>query len=117
QALDEIVHVRGREGQVDAGGAVDLALALEVADARGEQDDVRQRQQGGGRFVPVRHGGTTDVGQRLPGPKQREGRQSNRTDQRRDEQRTTHENSSRDVVGTIRPSPTWERKLDVSTVA
>ena len=43
-ALEQVVDVLDGEGQVDAGVALDLALALEVADAAGEQHHLRDRQ-------------------------------------------------------------------------
>ena len=44
QALDEVVDVGRGELQIDAGVALDLARALEVADAAVEQNDLRDRQ-------------------------------------------------------------------------
>ena len=58
-ALDQVVDVADLEGQVDAGVALDLALALEVADAAAEQHDVLDRQGGG------RGGGVAGVVLRL----------------------------------------------------
>ena len=43
-ALEQVVDVLDREGEVDAGVALDGALALEVADAAGEQHHLRDRQ-------------------------------------------------------------------------
>ena len=43
-ALQEVVDVLNGEGEVDAGVAVHLTLALKVADAAGEEDHLRDRQ-------------------------------------------------------------------------
>src|SRR5207249_10302124 len=48
QALEQVVDVAGGERQLDAGIAGDVALALEVADAAVEEDDLRDRQGSGG---------------------------------------------------------------------
>ena len=47
-AFQEVVDVLDREGQVDAGVAVDLAFALEIADAAAEEDHLANRQLHGG---------------------------------------------------------------------
>src|SRR5262249_32967370 len=44
QALQEVVDVLGVELQIDPRAAVELPLALEVADAAAEQDDAGDRQ-------------------------------------------------------------------------
>src|SRR5262249_40051862 len=71
--LDEVVDVGDGEGQVDALGALDGALALEVAHPAGEQHHLRDRQQGGRRrlvrvcfllLVPRRGEGRPDRQQR-----------------------------------------------------
>src|SRR5207248_2139742 len=54
QALEQVVDVRGGEGQLDPGVPLDGALALEVAQAAGEEDDLRQGQ---GAVRPARPGG------------------------------------------------------------
>src|SRR5262249_25035504 len=64
ETLDQVVHVPGRKSEVDPGRAVDGPLALEVADAGGEQHDVRQRQSwcGRGRRRVAGRGGRTEAG-------------------------------------------------------
>src|SRR5262249_51621409 len=46
QALQQVVDVGGGKGEVDPAGAVQFALALEIAHATAEEVDVRDRQAG-----------------------------------------------------------------------
>jgi hypothetical protein len=49
-ALQEVVDVLHRKRQVDAGVALDLAFALEIADAAGKEHDLGDGQRRGGRL-------------------------------------------------------------------
>jgi hypothetical protein len=55
QALEEVVNVRGLEGKINVGGAVHVALALEIADPRAEEDHLPdgKRSRGLGGSEPV----------------------------------------------------------------